>query len=273
MGYKLIALDIDGTIRSVGSPIAERTRGAVEAAREAGAIVTLATGRAFGSAATNCEALGIDVPIATSQGAYVAYPSSGEVLRHCPLTADMALSALDALEGHISADGLQAVGYVHGGMYVDRMSEWAESYGQRTEIAVELVGDLREVAELDLTRFVVVGDDDAVEHLERSIKPRLSEQVLVTRSLPYFCEILHPRGGKEDALAWMCEHFGIRRSETIAFGNGYNDIQMLEWVDLGIAVGDAVPEALEIADRIAPSFAEHGVAQVLEELLDEGLIG
>ena len=273
MGYKLIALDIDGTIRTVGSPIAERTRRAVQAVREAGAIVTLATGRAFGSAAANCGVLGIDVPIATSQGAHVAYPSSGEVLRYCPLTADMALAALDAMDGHLTPDGLQAVGYFRGGIYVDRMSEWAESYGQRTEISVELVRDLREVAELDLTRFVVVGDDDDVENLERSIKPRLFEQVLVTRSLPYFCEILHPKGGKEDALAWMCEHFGIRRSETVAFGNGYNDIQMLEWVDLGIAVGDAVPEALAAADRIGPSFAEHGVAQVLEELLDEGLIG
>ena len=273
MGYKLIALDIDGTIRTVGSPIAERTRRAVQAAREAGAIVTLATGRAFGSAASNCEALGIDVPIATSQGAYVANPVSKEVLRHCPLTAEMALVTLDALEGHTTPGGLQAVGYFHGGIYVDRMSEWAESYGHRTDIAVELVSDLREVAELDLTRFVVVGEDDAVEELERSIKPRLSEQVLVTRSLPYFCEILHPNGGKENALAWMCDYFGIQRSETVAFGNGYNDIDMLEWVDLGIAVGDAVPEALEAADRIGPTFAEHGVAQVLEELLGEGLIG
>ena len=273
MGYKLIALDIDGTIRTVGSPIAERTRAAVQAAREAGAIVTLATGRAFGSAASNCEVLGIDVPIATSQGAYVANPVSKEVLRHCPLSADMALATLDALEGHTSSDGLQAVGYFHGGIYVDRMSEWAESYGQRTDIGVELVSDLREVADLGLTRFVVVGDDDDVEALERNIKPRLSEHVLVTRSLPYFCEILHPRGGKEDALAWMCDHFGIDRSETVAFGNGYNDIEMLSWVELGIAVGDAVPEALQAADRIAPSFAEDGVAQVIEELLGEGLIG
>ena len=97
--------------------------------------------------------------------------------------------------------------------------------------------------------------------------------VLVMRSLPHFCEILHPRGGKEDALGWMCERFGIARSETVAFGNGYNDVQMLEWAGLGIAVGDAVSEALAAADSVAPPFKEHGVAQVLEELLDKGLIG
>lgn len=278
MGYKLIALDVDGTIRSAVSPIAERTRKAVDAVRDAGAIVTLATGRAFKSASVNCEVLGIDAPIATSQGAYIANPLSEEVLRHCPLTAEMACAALDSLDdcihsGNPDSGALQVVAYSTGCLYVDDMSEWAAGYGQRTEIDVVLVDNLREVSEKCLTRIVAFGNDDDIEALERDVKPLLSERMLVMRSLPYFCEILHPNGGKENALEWMCEHFGIRHSETIAFGNGYNDIRMLEWVSLGIAVGDAVPEALAVADRIAPPFEEHGVAQVLEQLLSEDLIG
>ena len=275
MGYKLIALDVDGTIRSVDSPIAERTRRAVDAAREAGAIVTLATGRGFRSAIVNCTALDINVPIASYQGAYIANPVSGEVLRHCPLTAEMALASLEELYAYppVSTKSVQAVAHFPGLMYVDRMSEWAESYGRRTEIEVELVGDLREVADAGPTRIVAVGGDDDIAALERDLEPELSKKVLLMRSLSHFCEILHPEGGKESGLAWMCDYFGIQHSETIAFGNGYNDIQMLDWVSLGIAVGDAVPEALAVADRIAPPFEEHGVAQVLEELLDDGLIG
>ncbi|MYE54162.1 MAG: HAD family phosphatase [Chloroflexi bacterium] len=275
MGYRLIALDVDGTIRSGSNPIAERTRRAIDAARESGAVVTLATGRAYRSAIVNSAALDIDVPISTSQGAYIADPVSGEVFRHCPLTGEMALVTLDKLQEHIGPDdsGTQVVAYYPGIMYVDRMSQWAASYGQRTEIEVRLVSNLREVASEGLTRIVAVGDDADIEALERDIRPLLSMSVLVMRSLPYFCEILHPRGGKEDALGWMCERFGIARSETIAFGNGYNDVQMLEWAGLGIAVGDAVPEALAAADSVAPPFDEHGVAQVLEELLAKGLIG
>lgn len=275
MGYKLIALDVDGTIRSANSPIAERTRRAVDAVREEGAIVTLATGRAFRSATVNCAVLGIDVPIATSQGAYIANPVSEEVLRHRPLTAEMALAALDSVEEHLDSDSSQVVAYCPGRLYVDNMTEWAAGYGQRTDIRVELVGDLQDVVDKDLTRIVVVGMEDyyAIERLERAIKPRLSDQALVMRSLPYFCEILHPKGGKEDALSWMCDYFRIERSETVAFGNGYNDVQMLEWASLGIAVGDAVSEALAAADRVAPPFNEHGVAQVLEKLLEDGLIG
>ena len=275
MGYRLIALDVDGTIRSGNNPIAERTRRAIDAARETGAVVTLATGRAYRSAIVNSAALDINVPIATSQGAYIADPNSGEVFRHIPLTGDMALGTLDSLEEHIDPGNsdTQVVGYYPSIMYVDRMSEWAESYGRRTEIEVKLVSDLREVAGEGLTRIVAVGSDDGIEALERGVKPQLSMDVLVMRSLPHFCEILHPRGGKEDALGWMCERFGIARSETVAFGNGYNDVQMLEWAGLGIAVGDAVSEALAAADSVAPPFEEHGVAQVLEELLDKGLIG
>ena len=275
MRYKLIALDVDGTIRSADSPIAERTRSAVGAARAAGAIVTLATGRAYRSAIVNCAALDIEAPIASSQGAYIANPVSGEVLRHCPLTEGMALSAIHALEAHIGSAGadMQVVAYYPGFMYVDRMSEWAEGYGQRTELEVEVVGNLRDVAGRELTRIVAVGGDSEIEALERNLRPELSEQALVMRSLPHFCEILHPEGGKESALEWMCEYFGIQRAETAAFGNGYNDVQMLDWVGLGIAVGDAVPEVLAVADRIAPPFEEHGVAQALEELLERGLIG
>ena len=275
MGYRLIALDVDGTIRSGNNPIAERTRRAIDAARDEGAVVTLATGRAYRSAIVNSAALDINVPIATSQGAYIADPNSGEVFRHRPLTGDMALGTLDRLEEHIEPGNTdtQVVGYYPGIMYVDRISEWAESYGRRTEIEVKLVSDLREVAGEGLTRIVAVGSDDGIEALERGVKPQLSMDVLVMRSLPHFCEILHPRGGKEDALGWMCERFGIARSETVAFGNGYNDVQMLEWAGLGIAVGDAVSEALAAADIVAPRFEEHGVAQVLEELLDKGLIG
>ncbi len=273
MGYKLIALDVDGTIRSADSPIAERTRRAIDAVRDAGAIVTLATGRAFRSAIVNSAVLDIDVPIASSQGAYIADPISGEVLRHCPLSKEMALAALDSLERHIDSDRLQAVAYHPDRLYVDYMSDWATGYGLRTEISVELVDSLREVADKGLTRIVAVGKDELIEDLERSLKPELSDQMLVMRSLPYFCEILHPNGGKEDALAWMCDYFGIERSQTVAFGNGYNDVHMLDWVSLGIAVGDAVPEAIAAADRIAPPFEEHGVAQALEDLLDKGLIG
>ena len=276
MGYKLIALDIDGTIGGIGSPIARRTRRAVAAAREAGAVVTLVTGRTFGSAARSGADLAIDAPISSAQGAYIANPISGKTLRHCPLSERMALTALDALEAQAVAADMLVVGYHAGGIYVNRADDWATAYGERNRMAVEVVGDLRAVAAAELTRIVVVGEGNeaGIAALEAGMRARVgADELCVTRSLPHFCEILHPDGGKDSALAFLCEHFGIARGEVAAFGNGYNDVPMLRWAGLGIAVGDAVPEALAAADRVAPNFADNGVARVLEELLADGLIG
>ena len=112
------------------------------------------------------------------------------------MTEGMALITIDALETHIDRSGadVQVVAYYPGFMYVDRMSEWAEGYGQRTELTVEIVGNLRDVACKELTRIVAVGGDSEIEALERDLRPVLSEHVLVMRSLPHFCEILHPEG-------------------------------------------------------------------------------
>ena len=105
------------------------------------------------------------------------------------------------------------------------------------------------------------------------MKALFDSRLHITRSLPHFCEILHPEGGKHKALEWLCVHLGIRQDETVAFGNGYNDVDMLRWSGLGVAIGGAVPEVLEVADMVAPPLEEDGAAQVLEDLLRRGLIG
>ena len=270
MGYRLIALDIDGTIRSQEHPLSERTRRAVAGVRDAGAIVTLATGRIFNSAARSSADLDITTPIATSQGAHIADPVTGDVLWHQPLTAEMATAALEALD---DVSDVEVVGYHHNQVYVAALTEWAEAYGQRNNVKVDVVGDLREVADLGLTRLVVVGDENGIQVLEAGLQARFDSSLHITRSLPHFCEILHPLSGKDKAMEWLCDYHGIGYDDTIAFGNGYNDVRMLEWAGLGVALGDAVPEALAVADRVSPPMEEDGVAQVLEDLLDSGLIG
>ena len=273
MGYRLIALDIDGTIQTAEYPLSDRTRQAVARVMDRSVAITLATGRTFQSARKSGAALGITTPIASSQGAQITDPTTGELLWHRPLTAEMARDALEALASSGMPSDTEVMAYHEETVYVGEMTSRSESYGERNGIEVKAVGDLNEVADMELTRLVVVGDEDEIQRLESSLIARLDSRLYVTRSLPHFCEILHPLGGKDRALEWLCEHLGVRREETVAFGNGYNDVRMLEWVSLGIAIGGAVPEVLVVADRVAPPLEEDGAAQVLEELLDAGLIG
>lgn len=269
MRYKLIALDIDGTIRSDEHALSQRTRRAIGKARDAGAVITLATGRIFKSAARSAAELDITTPIASFQGAQIADPVTGEVLWHVPLNSEMVQMALESTE----AWHLEVMGYCGDAVVVSRMTAWLEDYGERNDVEVREVGDLASFDGDNLTRLVVRGADEVIERLETDLKARFDSELYVTRSLSYFCEILHPLGGKDKALAWLAANLGVDRRETIAFGNGYNDVQMLEWSGLAVAIGGAVPQILAVADVVARPVEEDGAARMLEELIDRDMIG
>ena len=270
MTFKLIALDIDGTIRGPDREISDRTRRVIDRVIEAGAVVTVATGRMFESARMSTAALDLRSPIVSYQGAHIADPVTGDVLWHLPLTKRQALEALDALDGW---QGDVAV-YLDNDVYVGEMTPWASGL-QRAQPAGR-AGSRRPARPgpgEGPTRLLAVGGETDVYGLERRLNEQLDSRLHVTRSLPTFCEMIHPDGGKHMALEWLCGHLGIDTKSTIAFGNGYNDVHMLEWAALGVAVGDAVPEALSVADRVAPTLDQDGPAHILEELLDQGRIG
>ena len=269
MGYRLVALDIDGTIRSPDYPLSNRTQQTLLRVADAGAYVTLATGRMFKAAVESTKGLELRSPIASFQGAHVADPATGEVLWHKPLEASMARDALRA----VAPWGLDVMAYHSDQVYIREMTARLESYGERNSVVVNAVGDLSAIADKGLTRLVVAGGEDEIERLETHLQALFGSSLYVTRSLPPFCEILHPESGKDKALDWLCGYLGVDQRDTIAFGNGYNDVQMIQWAAMGVAVDGSVPQVIEVADRTAPRLQEDGVAQMLEELLDQGLIG
>ena len=180
----------------------------------------------------------------------------------------MTLSALDALE---SSDH-EVLSYVGDDIYATCMTPLAKAYGDRNGVNVYVVDDLRETAVRRPTRLVAFGEEDATRALELDLQATFGEGLYVTRSLPTFCEILHPESGKEKALEWLCARLGSRREEVVVFGNGYNDVPMIAWAGLGVAVRGGVPDALSASDRVARSIEEDGVALVLDQLLEAGLI-
>ena len=266
--FRLIALDVDGTIRDRGRRISDRTREAIARAQAEGAYVTLATGRTFQSALSAASDLELTCPIITFQGAHVAH-SDGQVLWHTPLTSDMTGVALEALLGRTHFD---IMGYFGDDLFVTDESDWAQDYGERNSIPIRVVTP-EVLSTSRLTRIVVRGDEAAVEELESELNDRFNGSLYVTRSLSYFCEILNPTAGKDKAIHWLCRYLNISPSDTLAFGNGYNDVQMLSHAGLGVAVDGAVPEVMRVADMISPSLEDDGVARVIEHLLDRGLVG
>jgi hydroxymethylpyrimidine pyrophosphatase-like HAD family hydrolase len=100
------------------------------------------------------------------------------------------------------------------------------------------------------------------------MKARFDGRLYISKSLPYFLEFASPEVTKASGLAFLAEHLGFSRERTVTFGDGENDVELLEWAGYGVAVANAHERVLAVADFMCPPVDEEGVAQVIEAFLD-----
>jgi Cof subfamily protein (haloacid dehalogenase superfamily) len=217
--------------------------------------VVVATGRMFRSVRPYLEEAGIDDPVVCYQGAVVAEPASGRFLRHEPIPVELAKEAIAA----INAEGFPVNCYVDDELYVARHTAESHAYSSFQNLTVHEVGDLVEWLEKPATKLVAVGEPTRLDVLEG--------RLYISKSLPYFLEFASPEVTKASGLAFLAEHLGFARERTVAFGDGENDVELLEWAGYGVAVANAHERVLAVADFMCPPVDEEGVAQVIEAFL------
>lgn len=262
---RLIALDVDGTlVRSDGS-VSARTVAALSAARQAGAVITLATGRDWHAV----KGLLLDVEAI----AYALCVNGIEVFRadgHELFAAELDVArARDAVE--ILRDAIPGIA-VGAGLRGELIGEPLINETMPAGVAdVTVVDDILTVLGPGLRDLVLYHPDlrddlDTFHQRCRAVLPPDGLDVAFT-GLP-MVEIVPPGAGKDSGLAWLAEHLGIARSDVVAFGDGLNDLAMLEWAGLGVAMGQAPPVVRNAADTVTLSNTEDGIAHWLELALD-----
>jgi Cof subfamily protein (haloacid dehalogenase superfamily) len=217
----------------------------------------------FQSVRRYAEELGLDEPLICYQGAVVADPVTGEFLRHAPIPLELAREAIAAVE----EEGFPLNVYVDDELYVAQETKESDSYARFQHLTVHPVGDLLAWLERPPTKLVVVGDPHALDALEVRMKARLGDRLHVSKSLPYFLEFSQLGITKGAGLDFLSERDGFTPERTIAFGDGENDVELLEWAGYAVAVANAHPRVLAVADFVCPSVDEEGVAQVVEAML------
>ncbi|HZB86281.1 MAG TPA: HAD family hydrolase [Gaiellaceae bacterium] len=265
-GVEVLACDLDRTLIWEDGVLQERTRRAIRRAREAGLRVVVVTGRMFRSVRPYLEEAGIDDPVVCYQGAVVAEPGSGRFLRHEPIPLELAREAIEELERkrfHVNC-------YVNDELYVARVTPEAEQYASFQRLPIHPVGDLLAWLDEPPTKLVTIGEPEVLDGLEERMKASFDGRLYISKSLPYFLEFASPDVTKASGLAFLAEHLGFEAAATVAFGDGENDVELLQWAGYGVAVANAHERVLAVADWICPPAAEEGVAQVIEAFLDSG---
>ncbi len=257
---RLIALDIDGTLAGDDHRISDRTRKAIAHARERGIAVTLATGRMFAATLPYAEAIGIDAPLICYQGGWVQ-GMGGPVLHRTPLGEELARSALDLGRER----GWHTVLYADGRLFLRRIVHPQRFYQRLLGPDPTVVTSLTSLLEtLTADKVLYVANPEQISGMARELEARFAGTAEVVQSHAKFVEVVPLEVNKGRALAWLADYLQVDRREVMAVGDQQNDLPMLQWAGMGVAMGNAVGAVKAIADWIAPTVTEDGAAIAIE---------
>lgn len=266
MNYRLLAFDLDDTLLNDELKISERNKAAIREAARKNLIITIATGRMYCSSLPYVKDLKLDTdwPMINYHGALVKTTESGQVLYHRPVEHELALSILDKAEN----TGMHVNVFINDRIYISEENSYSRYYQSIANVEAEPVGlladFLRKTGESP-TKLTIINWDGKLDAFEAEIKRQYGNRLTTMQSRRYFLEVTDYRSTKGQALKMLAEKYNIRPEEIIAFGDSMNDIDMLQYAGLGVAVANARPEVRAIADVVTASNVEDGVAKVLEE--------
>jgi len=275
MKYKLIAIDIDGTLLNSNSEISPATSQAIRRAHEAGITVVVSTGRRFCSAKPIVEMLSLDVFLSCHNGV-ILKRLDGEVLYYQPLECKTARTAVK----HIKETGEFPIIY-HGqqdaaDIFVERLhenvSERISKYIQSNKQFVKIYDKLEEQLENDIIEIVLIVEKERVNIVYDYLKGKLNSSAEIIKWMPFFSsvgflEIAHPRTSKAEPLKHLALQLDIKPEEIVAIGDNFNDLGMLQYAGMPIVMDNAPDELKDMGFHVTLSNDKDGVASAIEDII------
>jgi Cof subfamily protein (haloacid dehalogenase superfamily) len=264
MKIGLMALDLDGTVLGPTLAISSAVVGAVERARMNGVVSTLVTGRMFRAAAPFARTLGITGPIVCYQGAAIFEAASGERRFHLPLEPREVADLL----AFAKSEGVRALCYHDDRFYAGGDDEYVRLYAHVSGATPVIVASLEdEFADRPSTKMTLVMDPARTAGVAERLRAAIGTRAYVTRSNPEFVEVMNAGVHKGRAFATVASELGIPMDRTLAIGDSYNDVPLLEAAAIGIAMGSS-PQELKAVALATVADAEHdGVAEAIERFV------
>ncbi|MEL7473366.1 MAG: HAD family hydrolase [Planctomycetota bacterium] len=297
--YDLLAIDLDGTLLMPGGGVSAANVDAIVRARDAGIAVTICTGRGLAESRAAIEQITQEAPVAVAGGAILADPVTGATLHRYPMDADLALDLTHAINraGHaaIVLKDAHAAGYDYlvvggpDGLDVDPLTRWwFKKMGVEVRRARQLEEDEHPEHTLRVglcggeslvhpaeTALHEIARGRAATHTFTALAPTPAQEggVLQGDDLPAFdepvvlVEAFDLAVNKWEAVRWIARELGLDGARIAAIGDEVNDARMIRSATLGVAMGNAVPDVLAVADRVAPKNADDGVAHAIDRIL------
>lgn len=272
MDYKLIAVDMDGTLLNSDNVVSDKNKNMLKVATEKGIQVVISTGRIFTSAKYYAHLLGLITPIIACNGAYVCEYHKNRVIYDNDIDMYNANKIIDILEENNAFYRF----YDNNNFYLKNLESMSNKYGEwKTnaedifKVKVVVLDDVKNYVKEHkpkIYKYVVVEEDD--EKLNRIKQQIMSiKGIEVVSSWRGSFDIMNAGVSKGNALKELCRIYNIDRNEVIAIGDNHNDISMIEFAGTGVAMGNGEEEVKRIANIVTDTNDNDGVAKVLKDLI------
>jgi len=266
--YDVLALDIDGTLTTSEKIISPATKKAVIDLQEKGVKVVIASGRSeygFRHIADELQFKKYGGYVMSFNGGKVTNYATGEVVYDTPLSLDMIKSVYDdAVRHNLGILGYEGDCLISG----NGIDEYQEYDAWACKMGLKAVDNFPEYFKSPFNKCLLTGKPEELKRVLPVLREKYNEKLNIFLSEEYFIEVL-PKGiHKAVALEHMLKVLGSEPERLVCCGDGLNDLTMLEYAGVGVAMANANPKLLEIADYVTESNDNDGIVKVIEEFFD-----
>ncbi|WP_315121079.1 Cof-type HAD-IIB family hydrolase [uncultured Clostridium sp.] len=272
MSYKLICIDMDGTLLNKDSEVSKRNIEAIKKATDKGVQVAITTGRVFVSANYYADVIGVKTPIIASNGAYIRERGSDKViykgllgLENCQKVIEM-VNKYGVYPHFNTYDTIYTEKLIYSSKYYSKSNE---SLPKERRINIEVTSNWYEtfLNNSDKILKCIIVDDDLEKLRLLKEELRKDKDLEVVSSFKNNVEVMKKGVSKGNAVEMLAKHYNIKMDEVICIGDSENDLSMIKVAGLGVAMGNGDEIVKNHADYITDSNNEDGVAKVIEKFV------
>ena len=263
---QLIATDLDGTLLNSNHQISEYNKNVIKKAAEMGIKIILSTGRPTSAATKFLYDLNIDTELISFNGAMITDKNSNIIYQQ----------NLDASIGKELIKIAEKYNIYHQGFLAERWNigffdkRWIDFYVSIAKIDNYVIG-FDNIEDFSFSKFMFIGENDRLKVIEEELKETFGNSIYYTFSRPVYLEVHSPNASKAKALSYLADKYNIKSDNIMAFGDNNNDLEMLEFAGVSVAVENAEAVVKEKCVHLTKTNEEDGVGYFINKYLNFGL--
>ena len=278
MKYKMVCIDMDGTLLGKRRKISEKSKGVIKKAHEKGVEIVVTTGRIYNNAAYFSHILGVKSPVIAANGAIVIEKKNNNIIYEGYIPSEDCLEVVEILNRHKVSFQFYTTDTIYCSNLISKIGTelfMTKQIGYEMlkikYILVDKIEKWKEILENNqgkITKCIALSPKSKkIEDIKKSLKKL--KNITFYGSGKKSVEINYKEVSKGNAVKVLGEYYGISSDEIMCIGDNENDISMIKYAGLGVAMANAISEVKEVADYVTESNKEDGVAQAIQKFILE----